>query len=183
MTKKLLVYNMPEDVLERINKYDSKYGFETIVATSEHLNHRVENILNDNMEDRTINEDLEHIDINFLMIHNFTNSELDEFLKDMREESLIIPNKCISTDTNKKWILHDLLKENKEESELMPILHGLYSIRKVGTDLINKGTKDDELEKGIKEIEDYISKKEFEKEEMREMYNKNAKIINKYLEK
>lgn len=181
MSKKLLVYNMPEDVLGILNKYSDKYNFKTIKAEKEHLNHRVEDILEENLEGRTINEDLEHIDINFLMLHNFSNEELDEFLKDMREESLIIPNKCISTDTNKQWILHDLLKENKEESELMPILHGLYSLRSAGTKILSKGVEDLELKEGIEEINKLIESKNFEKEEMRTLYNKVAKVCNKHL--
>lgn len=182
MTKKLLVYNMPEDVLGILNKYQDKYEFETIEATKTHLNQKVGHILEDNIDENKENPELEHIDINFLMLHNFTNEELDGFLKDMKEESLIIPNKCISTDTNKEWILHDLLKENKEESELMPILHGLYSLRSAGEKIL-KNTEDKELEEGISKINSLIESKNFEKEEMRQLYNNVAKICNKHLTK
>ena len=93
MTKKLLVYNMPEDVLGILNKYQDKYEFETIEATKTHLNQKVGHILEDNIDENKENPELEHIDINFLMLHNFTNEELDGFLKDMKEaDSGIILN-------------------------------------------------------------------------------------------
>lgn len=183
MTKKLLVYNMPEDVLRRINQFSEKYKFKTLVAEDYHLHHNVGDLLEekfDLQEER--NKDLEKIDINFLMIHNFSDKELDELLKDFREEALNIPNKCISTDTNKGWILHDLLKENKEESELMPILHGLYSLKKVGNKLLEEGIEDKEIEDGISEINAYIEKKDFDKEPMKDLYNRVAKVINKHLQ-
>lgn len=181
MTKKLLVYNMPKNIVDSLNKFSVKYSFKMLEAKEKDLGRKVEDILDEKIEYlETIKTDLEHIDINFLMIHNFSDDELNQLLKDMRDAKLLIPNKCISTVTNKNWILHDLLKENKEESELMPILHGLYSVRKAAAELIEAGNKDKNLEIVVDDITAYIEKQNFDKETMRNLYNTCAAVVNEH---
>ncbi|WP_054251742.1 DUF3783 domain-containing protein [Neofamilia massiliensis] len=183
MTRKLLVYNMPKESLEKIKDLKEKYDFKVIEAEIDHLGQKIEDLLAENLVEDISNEGLDHIDINFLMIHGFEDSELSALLKDFKEKDLKLPNKCVSTPTNKTWILHDLLKENKEEAELMPLLHSLFSLRTFVQGLIENGNEDQRLVDLVEEISAYIKKQELEKNEMIEIYNRGAKIANEYIDK
>lgn len=178
--KKLLVYNMPDGHLEILEDIGKDLDYEIDIATNEDLGQRVGALLGE-MEKIEVEEDFEPVDINFLMIHNFTDEELDELLMALRENELKIPNKCISTPTNKDWVFYELLKENKEEAELMPILHNLYAVRSAGIDLLNKGIEDPDIKPEIEKINELIASRRFEKEEMKERFNKLARIVNKHL--
>ncbi|MDO5028224.1 MAG: DUF3783 domain-containing protein [Bacillota bacterium] len=183
MTRKLLVYNMPAEKLEKIMSLKDKYQFDLIETKENHLGHKVGNLLEENFSDQVSSQDLNHIDINFLMIHGFADEDLNQLLKDFRDLDLKLPNKCVSTETNKTWILQDLLKENQEEAELMPLLHKLYSLRKFAQDLIDSGKDDPALGALVEEITAYINKQDLEKNPMIEIYNKGAQIVNQYIEK
>lgn len=182
MTKKLLVYNMPEESLKKIKSLKEKYDFSVIQAEMDHLGQKIDDLLAEDLVADISNEGLDHIDINFLMIHGFENSELSDLLKDFKEKDLMLPNKCVSTPTNREWILHELLKENKEEAELMPLLHRLFSLRTFAQGLIEKGNKDQRVSDLVEEISAYINRQELEKDEMIELYNRGAKIANEFIE-
>lgn len=181
MTKKLLVYNMPKDKLDTLEDLSKKYSYEIISVTDNDLGQKVGYLLGE-MENKIENPSIhESIDINFLMMHNFSDEELNDFLKALKENDLLLPNKCISTETNKTWHLHKLLVENKEESEIMPILHRLYQVRNMAIDLIKKGIDNEELEKGVDSINEILEKGDFNKEELIKKYNEMAKIVNSHL--
>lgn len=182
MTRKLLVYNMPKESLEKIKSLKEKYDFSVIEAEMDHLGQKIEDLLEEKIVEDISNQGLDHIDINFLMIHGFEDSELSALLKDFKEKDLMLPNKCVSTPTNKKWILHELLKENKEEAELMPLLHRLFSLRTFAQGLIENGNTDQRLVDLVEEISAYIKKQELEKDEMIELYNRGAKIANEFID-
>lgn len=181
MTRKLLVYNMPKESLDKIKSLKDKYDFDLIEAERHHLGHKVGDLLEERFVEEISSDDLDHIDINFLMIHDFEDGDLNKLLKDFRDLDLSLPNKCVSTATNKTWILHDLLKENKEEAELMPLLHRLFSLRKYAENLIEGGNDDPALKDLVDEISAYIGKQDLEKDPMIEMYNRGAKLVNSHM--
>lgn len=180
MTKKILVYNMPDEYLEILEDLGDKYEYEILIATDEDQGQLVETLVEEKEKVET-DVDYEPIDINFLMMHNFTEGDLDGFLIDLKENGLRLPNKCISTKTNKKWILHELLKENKEEAELMPILHRLYAVRGAALDLNKKGVEDSAMMEEVSKIDKLIESRNFDKEDMIERYNALAKMVNSHL--
>lgn len=181
MTKKLLVYNMPEEMLNKIESLKPDYDFEIVIATDDDLGQKVGYLIGE--KDKGIENPKTHekVDINFLMIHNFSNEELDRLLKDLKEKELFLPNKCISTETNRTWHLHKLLSENKEESEIMPILHRLYQVRNMAINLIREGVQSEELEKGVTEINEMLEAGDLKKEEIINKYNDMAKIVNSHM--
>ena len=180
MTKKLVVYNMPDEMHLKIEKLKEKHKFEIVVATDDDLGRNVGELLEEKEKPENLSI-LEPVDINFLMIHKFEDEELNEFLKDLKENELLLPNKCISTETNKTWPLHKLLAENKEESEIMPILHRLYSVRNMAIQLIKEGVVNPELDEGIKSINEMLEGGDLKKEEIIKKYNEMAKIVNSHM--
>lgn len=180
MTKKILVYNMPDDYLEVLEDLGDKHNYKILIATDEHQGQLVGDLVEEN-ENVETDVEYESIDINFLMMHNFSEEDLDSFLIDLRENELKIPNKCISTKTNKKWRLHELLKENKEEAELMPILHNLYAVRGAAIDMNNKGVEDPLMMEEVRKIDKLIESRNFNKDEMIERYNALVKLVNSHL--
>lgn len=181
MTKKLLVYNMPDEMLEKIESLKPDYNFDILIATDDDLGQKVGYLIGGEEKEIENPSTHEKVDINFLMIHNFSEKELDKFLKDLKEKELYLPNKCISTETNRTWILHTLLAENKEESEIMPILHRLYQVRNMAINLIREGVENEELEKGVTEINQMLEAGDLKKEEIINKYNEMAKIVNSHM--
>lgn len=181
MTKKLLVYNMPEEILKEIESLKPDYDFEILIARDEDLGQKVGYLIGEKDKGIENPKTYEKVDINFLMIHNFSDKELDRFLKDLKEKELFLPNKCISTEMNKTWHLHKLLSENKEESEIMPILHKLYQVRNMAINLIKEGVENEELEKGVTDINEMLEAGDLKKEEIINKYNEMAKIVNSHM--
>ena len=180
MTKKLLVYNMPDEMLSKIESLKEKHKFEIITATDDDLGQNVGYLIG---ERKKIEYPSTHepVDINFLMIHKFEDEELNELLKDLKENELHLPNKCISTEMNQTWHLHKLLAENKEESEIMPVLHRLYSVRNMAIQLIKEGVVNPELENGINSINEMLEVGDLQKEEVIKKYNEMAKLVNSHM--
>ncbi len=180
--KKLLVYNMPERELNGLNGLKDKYEYEIIIADMDNLGHKISDIIDGTHGEPVNHERLEHVDINFLMIHGFDKSELGAFVNELNSNDIKLPNKCISTPINLDWVLYDLLLENQEEALLMPIITNLFKLRTAMTKLHESGNGSKELEDEINYLNEYIARRDYEYDELREIFNKAAKIYNNHIE-
>ena len=116
------------------------------------------------------------------MIHGFDKSELGAFVNELNANDIKLPNKCISTPINLDWVLYDLLLENQEEALLMPIITNLFKLRTAMTKLHESGNGSKELEDEINYLNEYIARHDYEYDELREIFNKAAKIYNNHIE-
>lgn len=180
MERKILIYNMPEEKLNILEELSKEFEYEIVVALEDDLTRIVEDILNGS---QTEGEDVEkeHVDINFMMMHNFDQEVFKSFLTAMKEKELRIPNKCVSTMMNRLWTLQDLLKENKEEHEIMEVYTHLNRARAFGQSLLDEGITDEVLINTLDEVDGFIAERKFDRQSLVDRYNKLAKILNEYI--
>lgn len=181
MTKKILLYNIEEDKIQTLGSLRDELDFEIVSADDSDLNKNVAYLVGSGPDIEYDNLKTHPVDINFMMFHGFDDKELNDLLKGLKENNINTPNKCVSTETNLSWSLFDLLVENKEESELMPIITNIQRIFKAGLGISEENPHDIELKNQLNKINSYMTQPEFEKDELIKLYNDTVKLVNPYL--
>lgn len=181
--KIILLYGIKNDRLEVIKRVAFAHGFEIREVKEDQLNCRVSNLIEDSkcssdefkVKDFSFDEDFE-----YMLFVNIHDELLYNFLSEIKKEGVYIPHKAVLTETNKKWPLSYLMNENKEEHKVMSLYGQLRKAISVADGLLEK-TKDTQLKEVLDRAQDYLQPREFEFEELRDVYNTLAQRINDLL--
>lgn len=99
-------------------------------------------------------------DFTFMLFKDFSNEEIFEFVKKMKEEKLYVPHKAALTDNNIKWPLRFLLDENDDEHRTMELIQEINSLVKIAHDHKEEHGEDDEIKSQVTKINAYFSNPE-----------------------
>lgn len=182
--KKLLIYGIKGDRLETFERISFSYGYEIREIEDFELDFKVKDLLADKVNSRP--DDYEFVDdfgedFEYMLLVNIHDEELYKFLEELKADGVYIPHKAVLTQTNINWPLRHLMKENMEEHKVMSVYGQLRRILPVAHSLAEK-TDDTLIKQILIEAEDYFHPREFEFEELRDIYNKLASRINELLD-
>lgn len=179
----LFIYGIKNDRLEIIERVAFAHGFGVREIGEEQLDWKVSDILDGQGEPddgvRSSNITFDD-DFEYMLFVNIHDELLYNFLEEIKKEGVYVPHKAVLTETNKNWPLSYLMNENKEEHKVMSLYSQLRKVMGVGQGLIEK-THDEELIGIMEEAQDYFHPREFEFEELRDIYNRLAQKINELL--
>lgn len=182
--KKLLIYGIKGERLDGFERISFSYGYEIREIKDFELDFKVKDLLANTSNERPndfVFDDEFGQDFEYMLLVNIHDEELYNFLEELKANGIYIPHKAVLTKTNINWPLRHLMKENMEEHKVMSVYGQLRRILPVGHSLVEK-TDDKLLKEILVEAEDYFHPREFEFEELRDIYNKLASRINELLD-
>lgn len=177
----MLVYGLKGDrknIFERVSD-ERQFGIRYIEdheldkKVHELLDGQTHEVPSDFVMDKDLGDDFEYV-----LFVNIKDDDLYGFIKDLKEEGIYIPHKAILTKMNVNWPLIFLMNENKEEHKVMTLFGRLRNLMQMGAQAYEE-TGDEELKNLLIESEEYFHPREFEIEELSEVYNKLAIKLNK----
>ncbi|MBQ0004507.1 MAG: DUF3783 domain-containing protein [Clostridiales bacterium] len=122
--KKCYIYNLNEDKNQRLQPILKALGIPCAVLTDADLTRTIEDIITDalaeppcTVDDLITDEDIPHSEMEFMLMNELTDTELDAFLAAMREAGISLPYKAIVTPSNRDFILGNLLSHILKERE------------------------------------------------------------------
>lgn len=173
--KKVMVYGVKGERLNKLSTHIRDNNFDIKIINNDEIDNIVDDLVNDKIDlQKSDNSE----DMEFLLFVNIKDDLLYDFLAKLREDKLLFPHKAILTETNRKWKLRELLKENKEEHAIMTIYANLRRAIITAEKLLSQGNKDSELEIYLDKARDYISPREFDYDELKGVYNDLAVRVN-----
>lgn len=102
----------------------------------------------------------EKYDFTFMLFKDFTNEEIFDFVKKMREKNLYIPHKAAMTEHNIKWPLRFLLDENDEEHKTMELIHEINGLVKIAHDHKEAHGENEAIKNHVMKINAYFNNPE-----------------------
>ncbi len=113
----VLCYNFTDERFEKIDSISRKQGLKIKRPGKEDLKKPVGELVGL----QSVETDSKDVDFSdeLLVLYGFPGTELDKFLKALRNNGLDIPYKAMVTETNKSWTAAELAKQIKEEHEQM----------------------------------------------------------------
>lgn len=182
--KFILMYGIKNERLDILRRVADKYEFGLRSIEDHEVDLKVSRILegkSEKPEDFVFDDSLGD-DFEYMLFVNIHDELLYNFLEEIKKEGVYIPHKAVLTETNRNWPLRYLMNENKEEHKVMSLYGQLRKAMNVGVGLLEK-TQDQELEEILERAQDYFHPREFEFEELRDIYNTLAQRINDLLAK
>ncbi|NLW52085.1 MAG: DUF3783 domain-containing protein [Tissierellia bacterium] len=180
----MLVYNIKGERKDKFEKVSEEHGFDIRYIEDFELDLKVKDLLDGNVNlkpenyvfDKEIEEGYE-----FVLFVNIHDDILYNFIKDLKEVGIYIPHKALLTKMNRDWTLDFLMQENKDEHRVMTLFGRLRGLMQMGAQIYDE-TQDEELKQLLIDSEEYFHPREFEFEELREVYNNLAVKVNQLLE-
>lgn len=180
----MLIYGIEgdrRDILERV-AFGRGFGIRPI--EDHELDLRVHQLLDGQVNERPENFKQEHDlgdDFEYILFVNIKDKALYAFLDELKDNDVYIPHKAILTETNLKWPLYFLMEENKEEHRVMTLYGQLRNVMRMATSLADD-TKDHELIDLLDEAQHFFEPREFEFDELRDIYNRLATRVNEIIQ-
>lgn len=184
MDKYILIYGIKGERLDTLQRIAFAHGFGIRQIEEHEIDLKVSQLLDGQVNPKPedfVFEDKLGEDFEYMLFVNIHDEILYNFLEEIKKDGVYIPHKAVLTETNKNWPLSFLMEENKEEHKVMTLYGQLRKIMGVGVGLVDE-TNDSKLKEILVEAEDYFHPREFEFEELRDIYNKLAQRINDLLE-
>lgn len=173
----IIVYGLKNERFNTFSKVASEYGYRIIEVEDNQTYCVIEDLINEDTN-HCIKEDATPVDIEFILFINILNDDLYDFIRDLKEENIYLPNKAILTKTNIKWKLRRLLAENKEEHLVMTMFTNLRRAMKKAQILKDNDKHDDELVDIMDKAQNYLHPREFDFDEMKNIHNELALKVN-----
>lgn len=181
--KYMLVYGIKGDRKEIFENVSAGHGFGIRYIEDHEIDHKVGDLLdgkiNEKPEGFVFDKDLGD-DYEFVLFVNIKDDFLYNFIGDLKEKGIYIPHKAVLTKMNVNWTLDYLMNENREEHKVMTLFGRLRSLMGLGAQIYEE-TEDPELKQILQDSEDYFHPREFEFEELRDVYNRLAVKVNELL--
>lgn len=179
----LLIYGFKGERLDILERIAFAHGFRIRQIEDFELELKVSDLLdgkvNEKPQDFVFVDDLGQ-DFEYILFVNIHDEILYNFIEELKKDGVYVPHKAVLTKTNVNWPIKHLMHENKEEHKVMTLYGQLRKVMRVGIGLVEK-TNDPLLKEILLEAEDYFHPREFEFEELRDIYNKLAQRINELL--
>ncbi|NMW85103.1 DUF3783 domain-containing protein [Peptoniphilus sp. AGMB00490] len=138
--KKILLYGLEKEKTEITEKVAREYEIEINKISEKELEKKVGELFN---LDLRKNESLE--DENKLMVFsNFDRNILRDFLIALKNEGVMVDNKCVLTETNSDWTFEFLMEHIADEHRVVMKFKELGKLVKMSLDKLEK-EEDDEL--------------------------------------
>ncbi|MDO5027183.1 MAG: DUF3783 domain-containing protein [Tissierellia bacterium] len=180
--KFILIYGIKGERLEILERVASDHKFGLRPIRDYELDLKVSEILENKERDFGDLGEIKGIeDFEYMLFANIHDQELYNFLEDIKGQGVYIAHKAVLTKTNVNWTLRYLINENKEEHVVMTLYGQLIKAMKVARGLLEE-TKDQELEGLMERAEGYMQPREFDFDELKEIYNSLALRINQLLD-
>lgn len=184
MEKNIIFYGIKGERFETLERISFAYGFGLREVQDYEIDMKVGDIIDGvklEKPENFIYEDKLGDDFEYMLFVNIKDDELYKFLDEIKASGVYVPHKAVLTANNINWPLSYLMNENKEEHKVMGVYGELRKIMKIGAQLAEE-TNDPQLKDILVEAEDYFHPREFEFEELKDIYNRLATKINEILE-
>lgn len=180
--KIILIYGIEGDRLEILSEVASDHGFGLRPIMDYELDMKVSEVLASEAKDYgDLGQENGIDDFEYMLFANIHDQDLYTFLDDIKGKGVYIAHKAVLTKTNVNWTLRFLINENREEHKVMTVYGQLGQAMKVAQGLLEE-TGDKKLEDLMLRAEDYMHPREFDFDELREIYNGLAMRINQLLQ-
>lgn len=176
---KVYVYGLKENQKELLAALCSRFDFDLILWDKEALKEQV-GFLIDAPGFQSSGEEVPEVEETFLLFSDFPREKLNDFLKNLREQVAYFPLKAHVTENNIKWRLYDLIAHNKEEHQVMELYNRLTRLFPIAQALLEQ-KENPPLRDALHRAKDYLHLREFEFEELKNIYNTLASTTNEVL--
>ncbi len=117
VTGSVLCYNFENDKYSKLSAICKKYGIKIRMVEKEEFNLTVGQMMGfSNSEPMNPDFDIE-FDDEMMILYNIVGSNLDKFLKAVKEQGISVPYKAVLTAANQRWFPAELVKELAKEHE------------------------------------------------------------------